>query len=198
MTSRLCKRSNSDIKNERGCIKRVIWCSEANYIDCNHLSSFNKQITKMILLLVSFSVSLVFFALYQALTQIFEEAKKINFAKPALTVSECRLEAANLEIHKQSRIPVLIRVYLVGIFETIYIALCKRNLFKESSVSTTPTRPINDVIQSYTANPGLAVVTGGDSGIGYEVCKGLLKAGFCVIIGNPTREMYFFSTMMRS
>lgn len=138
----------------------------------------------MLLLLVSFSVSLGVFFLAQTLKQIFQTAEKLKLAKPALAISECRLEATNLEIHKLSSIPVLIRVYLIGIFETIYIALCKRVLYKESLTSPTAAKRINEMIQSYTASEGLAVVTGGDSGIGYEVCKSLLKAGFRLIIGN--------------
>jgi hypothetical protein len=148
------------------------------------------ETNKMLLLLVSFSISLSFFFLVQTWKQVVESAEKIKLAKPALAISECRLEAINLEIHKLSWIPVLIRVYLVGMFETFYIALCKRDFSKGSSAFSTATKHINEMIQSYTASSELAVVTGGDSGIGYEICKSLLEAGFRVIIGNQLIKMH--------
>lgn len=75
------------------------------------------------------------------------------------------------------------KVYLIGVVETVYITLYQRGLFKSSS-----TRALNeshaDALTHELNNDGsIAVITGGDSGIGLEICKGLLKAGFHVIIG---------------
>ncbi|KAI8372338.1 hypothetical protein EDC96DRAFT_500741 [Choanephora cucurbitarum] len=92
------------------------------------------------------------------------------------------LEAANLEL-LHTPLPVLIRVYLIGIFETIYITCCHRGLFKHATTHRDNEKLIDDWTNAFQGPCGLAVITGGDSGIGREITHSLLTAGFQVILG---------------
>lgn len=140
----------------------------------------------MLLLLSSFSISLFLYFLIQNIIQVNEISKKIHTSiTSSVRESDCRLEAINIVCNRWTWAPVFIRVYLIGIFETIYIALCKRGLLKNSLSQQMNEHQVDTLVQSYeNTKPKTAVITGGDSGIGVEICKGLLDAGFHVIIGN--------------
>lgn len=152
---------------------------------CFFPSSTNKQ-TTMLLLLSSFSITLFLYFLIQSIIQINALSNQLHASSaPSVRISDCRLEATNIVCNRWTWAPVFIRVYLIGIFETIYIALCKRGLFKNSLSQQLNEQQVDTLVQSYeNAALQTAVITGGDSGIGLEICKGLLGAGFHVIIGN--------------
>lgn len=133
----------------------------------------------MFLLLVSFSISFGAYFLREKFKQLDLAATHLQQSSYA----DAFLEAVNLDIHQWTWVPTFLKVYFIGIVETIYITLCQRGLFKLSS-----TRLMNeshvDTLALESKNDGsIAVITGGDSGIGLEICKGLLDAGFHVIIG---------------
>lgn len=141
----------------------------------------------MLLLLFSFSSTLLLYFFIQSIIQINDISNRIHesIAQSCVRKSDCRLEAVNIACNTWTWIPVFIRVYLIGIFETVYIAICKRGLFKDSLSQQMNEHQVDTLIQSYqgTTHEQIAVITGGDSGIGLEICRGLLEAGFRVIIG---------------
>ncbi|KAI7898717.1 uncharacterized protein BX663DRAFT_523864 [Cokeromyces recurvatus] len=146
----------------------------------------------MLSLLASFSISLSCYLFIYTTRQIyglFQEIKSIDPSKPN---AQCWLEALNLQCNQWTWMPVFIRVYLIGIFETIYIVVCKRGLFKGSTTQQSNENQIDALIQSYTRKERteLAVITGGDSGIGLEISKGLLLAGYHLIIGTRSIKEY--------
>ncbi|KAL9557057.1 hypothetical protein MBANPS3_001583 [Mucor bainieri] len=143
----------------------------------------------MLLLLSSFSITLFLYFVITSIVQINQVSTQLHASSaPSVRISDCRLEAANIVCNQWTWAPVFIRVYLIGIFETIYIALCKRGLFKHSLSQHANEQQVDTLVQSHeNTAPQTAVITGGDSGIGLEICKGLLEAGFRVIIG--TRSM---------
>ncbi|CAO0797561.1 unnamed protein product [Mucor circinelloides] len=145
----------------------------------------------MLLLLSSFSITLFLYFLIQSIIQINELSSKLHAsAVPSVRKSDCTLEAVNIVCNRWTWAPVFIRVYLIGIFETIYIALCKRGLFKHSLSQRLNEQQVDTLVQSYeNSKTQTAVITGGDSGIGLEICKSLMKAGFHVIIGTRSMEL---------
>ncbi|CAO3653118.1 unnamed protein product [Mucor fragilis] len=145
----------------------------------------------MLLLLSSFSITLFLYLLVQSIIQINELSNQLHASSPSLArKSDYRLEAANIVCNQWTWAPVFLRVYLIGIFETIHIALCKRGLFKRSLSRQLNEQQVDTLVQSHE-NTALrtAVITGGDSGIGLEICRGLLAAGFHVIIGTRSMEL---------
>lgn len=141
----------------------------------------------MFLLLVSFSISLVAYFIREKLRRLDDSAKRFEHST---SYADCYLEAVNLDISQWTWVPTFFKVYFIGVVETVYITLCQRGLFKNSS-----TRAMNeshvDALSNESNNDGsIAVITGGDSGIGLEICKGLLDAGFHVIIG-----IYFYCVL---
>ncbi|KAI8639882.1 hypothetical protein BD408DRAFT_420695 [Parasitella parasitica] len=147
----------------------------------------------MLLLLSSFSCTLFLYFLIQSIVQINQLSSKLHASvTPLARMSDCRLEAVNIVCSRWTWMPVFIRVYLIGIFETIYIALCRRGLFKSSSTQQLCEQQVDALVQSYKGTKTkTAVVTGGDSGIGLEICNGLLAAGFDVIIGIRSADTSF-------
>ncbi|KAI7896104.1 uncharacterized protein EV154DRAFT_493500 [Mucor mucedo] len=133
----------------------------------------------MFLLLVSFSISFGAYFLR-------EKLKQLNLAASQLQPSSHAdgfLEAVNLDIHQWTWIPTFLKVYFIGVVETIYITLCQRGLFKSSSTRSMNESHVDTLALGSKNDGSIAVITGGDSGIGLEICRGLLDAGFHVIIG---------------
>lgn len=100
------------------------------------------------------------------------------------------LEAANLKCQEKLWwLPTLIKVYLIGILETIYIAVYKRGLFPSSITKEENEAKVSQLIDRYLEShkqdnqQPIAVITGGDSGIGLEITKSLKRCGFELIIG---------------
>ncbi|KAK4514560.1 uncharacterized protein ATC70_002158 [Mucor velutinosus] len=145
----------------------------------------------MLLLLSSFSITLFLYFLIQSIIQIDALSNQLHASiAPSVRKSDCRLEAINIVCNRWTWAPVFIRVYLIGIFETVYIALCKRGLFKHSLSQHLNEQQVDTLMQSYeNTTPQTAVITGGDSGIGLEICKGLLGSGFHVIMGTRSLEL---------
>ncbi|KAF7722963.1 hypothetical protein EC973_002474 [Apophysomyces ossiformis] len=83
------------------------------------------------------------------------------------------------------------RTYLIGMLEALLNVIFKRALF-----GFPPRAAFEKAVDFYVeefrkANPDKrfnAVVTGGDRGIGFEIARGLLEAGFHVIIASQTPE----------
>lgn len=106
-----------------------------------------------------------------------------------MPIGDARLEAFNNICNECTWIPVFIKVYLIGILETFYIVICKRGLFNSPTQMENEAK-IDTFIQANVVDePRIAVMTGGDSGIGFEICKGLLLANFHVIIGKFKHPM---------
>ncbi|KAI9318219.1 hypothetical protein BX666DRAFT_1606047 [Dichotomocladium elegans] len=78
-----------------------------------------------------------------------------------------------------------LRVYVIGVTDTISTLFWRRGL----SGQVLYDRAIERLIQSYAQSGQTALVTGGDSGIGFEITRGLLQAGFTVIIASRTPEL---------
>ncbi|KAI8983542.1 hypothetical protein BDB01DRAFT_791200 [Pilobolus umbonatus] len=117
---------------------------------------------------------------------IYNRLCALKLIHPHLPLNELLLECVSVEMN-QFWLPVLIKVYILGIVETIYIALFKRGLLTGDTQVNTE-KAIDTSIHHYTDTHShehpIAIITGGDSGIGLEVTKGLLMAGYHVIIGS--------------
>ncbi|KAI9276404.1 hypothetical protein BY458DRAFT_505777 [Sporodiniella umbellata] len=89
------------------------------------------------------------------------------------------LESANLNCqHRLYWLPIFIKVYIIGVVETIIIAIYRRGLFFDQTSE-----------KSIEEKKALtAVITGGDSGIGLEITKSLIEAHYHVIIGTRCKE----------
>lgn len=133
----------------------------------------------MFLLLVSFSISFGAYFLREKLKHLDNSANQLQHASYA----DCFLEAVNLDIHQWTWVPTYFKVYFIGVVETVYIALCQRGLFKSSSTRVMNESHVDELARESKNDGQIAVITGGDSGIGLEICRGLLDAGFHVIIG---------------
>lgn len=146
----------------------------------------------MYLLLISFSISFGIYLAIDAFQRCNKAADKLYIELPSASYADRFLESLNLDIQEfWTWIPTFFKVYIIGIVETIYIALRKRGHFKESITQVQNENHTDEMVQRFikdgnTTSPPLAVVTGGDSGIGLEICKGLLHAGYHVIIGTMT------------
>lgn len=136
----------------------------------------------MFVVLCSLSLAVIGYYYYSRLNRLTIQLIASNDNNGPL--SDYRLEAFNIICHQSTWIPVFIKVYLIGIVETLYIVCCKRGLFGAMDQSGNEAQ-VDALIPTLDENR-LAVITGGDSGIGFEICKGLLLANFHVIIGNPT------------
>ncbi|ORX44916.1 NAD(P)-binding protein [Hesseltinella vesiculosa] len=82
-----------------------------------------------------------------------------------------------------------ISVYLLGMFETLSIVLWKRGLLGSPNQSH-----VEQLIDHLTRHRRLdrvplAIITGGDSGIGFEISCGLLRAGFQVILASRSATL---------
>lgn len=146
----------------------------------------------MYLLLISFSLSFGIYLAIDAFQRCTKSADKLYIELQSASYSDCFLESLNVDMQEfWTWIPTFFKVYIVGIVETIYIALRKRGYFKESITQVESENHTDEIVQRFiedgnTTSSPLAVVTGGDSGIGLEICKGLLHAGYHVIIGTMT------------
>ncbi|RCI01843.1 Retinol dehydrogenase 13 [Rhizopus stolonifer] len=141
----------------------------------------------MLLLSSSFVVSLVLYLVIHFIINAKRTTNELVSTRRVPSKSSAFLEACNTELNK-TPLPVFIRVYLIGIFETIYIALCQRGLFNASTTKDINEQQVDAIARLFQGNQALAVITGGDSGIGLEICKVLLKAGFRVVIGTRSIE----------
>ncbi|KAI8095552.1 hypothetical protein BDF21DRAFT_406172 [Thamnidium elegans] len=138
----------------------------------------------MFLLALSFSISLVAFVVFQKLQSFHDDAKALERDRFKASYADCYLEAVNLDMSQWIWLPTFLKVYIIGVVETIYITLCQRGLFEWSSTLTKNENYVDTLVNEHTDNEGsIAIITGGDSGIGLEITKGLLGAGFHVIIG---------------
>ncbi|KAI8059295.1 hypothetical protein BC940DRAFT_338286 [Gongronella butleri] len=84
----------------------------------------------------------------------------------------------------RAALPTFIKVYLLGMLETLAIVLWKRAL-----LGSTSREQIEDMVdhlcsQHKYERPPTAIITGGDAGIGFEITCGLLRAGFHVILAS--------------
>ncbi|KAI8149703.1 hypothetical protein BJV82DRAFT_130599 [Fennellomyces sp. T-0311] len=96
--------------------------------------------------------------------------------------SQCAIHL-NTIIHKVPLVPVWIRVYAIGVVDTITTVLWRRGLLGTSSSA-------DELIEKYGKQKDkVCIITGGDSGIGLEVVRGLLQAGLKVIIASRTSEL---------
>jgi hypothetical protein len=144
------------------------------------------QQKKMLLLFASFSISLGIYFLIEKTRELTESAKKLHQQDAITSFADCYLEAVNLNIRSLTWLSTFFKVYLIGVVETIYITLCKRGLLKSSTTHAFNKEHVDTLVSEYNNNEALqqlAVITGGDSGIGLEISRALLNAGFHVIIG---------------
>jgi hypothetical protein len=84
-----------------------------------------------------------------------------QYFAPSLT--ECLLEAINLEITRAAYIPTLFRVYIIGVVETIYIAVMKRGLFGPIN-RYKQEQLVDDIVKQYSEthknHQSIAIITG--------------------------------------
>lgn len=91
------------------------------------------------------------------------------------------IDLVHLSCAQACWIPTFIRVYFLGVFECLINTL-QKYIWTGQSIGR------EDQIQALVEfardaeTPSLAVVTGGDSGIGCELTKALLQSGVHVII----------------
>ncbi|KAI8387468.1 hypothetical protein BD560DRAFT_382589 [Blakeslea trispora] len=142
----------------------------------------------MLLLFIYILVFICLGSLIYFVVQTKSRANILTASKNPPSTYSSFLEAANIELNKLSLIPVFIRVYLIGIFETLYIASCYRGLFKQATTYKANEQLVDEWTHAYKGPRGIAVITGGDSGIGLEITHHLLVAGFQVILGTHSIE----------
>ncbi|KAI9305878.1 hypothetical protein BJ944DRAFT_287466 [Cunninghamella echinulata] len=102
------------------------------------------------------------------------------------------LQKVNLVTSQLSFIPTFFRVYFLGVIETVIILFWKRGIFGgKTNVDTE--MAIDQLIQQYqldsTKQQRYAIITGADSGIGFEIAKSLLMIGYHVIIASRTTSL---------
>ncbi|KAI7886934.1 NAD(P)-binding protein [Lichtheimia hyalospora FSU 10163] len=132
----------------------------------------------LILLLLSCAVGPLVFILYN-------NAKSVQTRLGSGNVQTRWTQRFNLLVGALSIVPTFLRVYVLGVTDTITTVLWRRGvsgtiLYKDA---------VDELIRSCDKKDRIALVTGGDSGIGFEIVKGLLKAGYRVIIASRSREM---------
>lgn len=143
----------------------------------------------MYLLLTSFSVSFVIYLIIDSFRRCTKLADKLQLEHQSVSYADCFLESLNIDIQEYwTWVPTFFKVYIIGIIETVNIALCKRGYFKNSITQVQNEIHTDEIIERFNQDgtntkPPMAVITGGDSGIGFEISKGLLQAGYHVIIG---------------
>lgn len=138
----------------------------------------------MLLLIVSFVISFLAYFIVQKLQGFHNDAKAIQHDRFKASYADCYLEAVNLDMSQWTWLPTFLKVYIIGVVETIYITLCHRGLFEGSSTQSKNENYVDMFVSEHNDYEGsIAVITGGDSGIGLEITKGLIEAGFHVIIG---------------
>ncbi|KAI8381081.1 uncharacterized protein BYT42DRAFT_291408 [Radiomyces spectabilis] len=94
----------------------------------------------------------------------------------------------NHGIHQAIWVPSLLRVYLLGIAETVLTVIFKRGLFGAPSWQYYHDK-VDTLIHTYRQqHAGMPVRTVIVTGIGFEIARGLLKAGFKVIIASRMTE----------
>ncbi|KAG0166138.1 hypothetical protein DFQ28_009039 [Apophysomyces sp. BC1034] len=93
--------------------------------------------------------------------------------------------AVSLGLNVANWISTFTRTYLIGMIEALLNVIFKRGLFGCPPRASFE-RAVDYFVEQYRkAHPderSNAVVTGGDTGIGFEIARGLLEAGFHVII----------------
>ncbi|ORY99434.1 hypothetical protein BCR43DRAFT_472122 [Syncephalastrum racemosum] len=99
------------------------------------------------------------------------------------------LGSLNGLIHVCAFIPVFLRVYAIGVIETITTVLWKRGWLgtQRHTSEETVDNIVRDYIDSHPRPGRVALITGGDSGIGLQIVCGLLRAGFHVILACRTQ-----------
>lgn len=143
----------------------------------------------MYLILTSFSISFVIYLVIDSFQRCTKSANKLHLELRSVSYADCFLESLNVDIQEYwTWVPTFFKVYIIGIIETVYIALRKRGYFKNSITQVQNENHTDEIVERFNQDgistmPPLAVITGGDSGIGFEISKGLLLAGYRVIIG---------------
>lgn len=123
---------------------------------------------------------LIWFVIVAVILSMYTLKKKLRHNKS--NAGSYILEAANLKCqHSFLWLPTILKVYIIGILETLTIVLYKRTSFYKENEN------IDHSINYKKSNP-TAVITGGDSGIGLELVNRLLEAQFHVIIGLKKRK----------
>lgn len=125
---------------------------------------------------------------------LFPDLKYTN--RPTRTQSPRQgfIDTVHLSCVKATWIPIFFRVYFLGIFEFIINAIEKfilpnPNGSKESQIQEL----IDSARRSGDVKGKLAIVTGGDSGIGCELAKALIECDMDVII-SKCRLIFFHLT----
>ncbi|KAI9492642.1 hypothetical protein BDB00DRAFT_827479 [Zychaea mexicana] len=83
-------------------------------------------------------------------------------------------------------VPTWFRVYAIGVVDTVATVLWKRII--EANTAEQLVRTYATSNNKVNNNSRLCIITGGDSGIGLEVARGLREAGLRVIIASRTAE----------
>jgi hypothetical protein len=133
------------------------------------------------------AVSLFFYMRYQSKLAEEDDRRMFPGYKPAeqshSLLQEKFIDLVHLSCSQASWLPIFIKVYFLGVFECIINTFQKYILpSQQGSRDNQIESLIAEARDNQSRKKTLAVITGGDSGIGLELAKALIDSGMDIII----------------
>jgi hypothetical protein len=101
------------------------------------------------------------------------------------------VDFVHLSCSQASWLPIFIKVYFLGVFECVINTIQKYVLVNDQDNKNNQIKSLIDKARdNQSPNKRLAVITGGDTGIGCELAKALMDSGMDVIISEYILNLY--------
>ena len=141
------------------------------------------------------AVSLFFYMRYQS--RMAQEDNRRMFPNYKSEVQSHSLwqekfvDFVHLSCSQASWLPIFIKVYFLGVFECVINTIQKYVLVNDQGSKNNQIKSLIETARdNQSPNKRLAVITGGDTGIGCELAKALMDSGMDVIISEYIFNWY--------